>query len=122
MRTSSILSVRIVNRAPRLVCVLLATVAFVGSALAQQFGRIEVGPGEYRQVSIGPAYRMIRVCNDFGSPGTVEASISDGWVRTLQPGACLEDAGSSIAVRNRSAQPATVTFRSSSSSWMQREQ
>jgi len=94
---------------------------FAGTGWAQQFGTIVVRPGELREVSIGPAYRMIRVCNDFNSAGTVEASISGGWTRTLQPGACLEDGGNGIAVRNRSGQPATVTFRSSSSSWMQRE-
>ena len=98
-----------------------AATLLAGAGWAQQFGTIVVRPGEFREVSIGPSYRMIRVCNDFNSPGTVEASISGGWSRTLQPGACLEDAGSAIAVRNRSGQPATVTFRSSSSSWMQRE-
>jgi hypothetical protein len=109
------------NRTGRLAWAFLAIVAFACPTWAQQFGRLDVKPGEFRQISIGPAYRMIRVCNDFGSLGTVVAAIGDGWSRTLSPGDCLEDAGNEISLRNRSDSSATITFKSSGSSWMQRE-
>ena len=62
----------------------------------QDFGTISLAAGQAQQVWIGPNYRLIRVCNDFGSAGTVAAVIDEQPSATLPPGRCVEDYGNRI--------------------------
>jgi len=90
----------------------VAAILFAGSALGQTFGSVTLSPGQSRQISIGPAYRNIRVCNDLTSRGSVIATIRAGWSRTLSPGECMEDSGNSFYLQNRSGSSALIDYKS----------
>jgi len=74
------------------------------------FGNVSLASWQARDVSIGPKYRNLRVCNDMASNGPVVVTIRYGWSRTLNPGACLKDRGNSFLVENQRGSPVRVTY------------
>jgi len=78
----------------------------------QDFGRISLQAGQAQQVWIGPSYRLLWVCNDFSSAGTVVAVIDGQPATTLPPGRCDEDYGNRIQFTNTGGGSAVVTYRS----------
>ena len=81
-----------------------------GTEGAPGFGNVSLTSWQARNVSIGPKYRNIRVCNDGASNGPVIATIRTGWSRTLSPGACLKDRGNSFLVENQGGSSVRVTY------------
>jgi hypothetical protein len=77
----------------------------------QDFGTISLAAGQAQQVWIGPSYWLLRVCNDFGSAGTVTAIIGEQPSATLPPGHCVEDYGNRIQFTNTGGGAATLTYR-----------
>ena len=63
------------------------------SNYGQSFGTLSLAAGQRQQVWMGASYRLVRVCNDFHSAGTVTAVIDDQPAVTLPPGRCDEDWG-----------------------------
>jgi hypothetical protein len=90
----------------------MAASCLAGLAFGQTFGSVMIGPGQTRQISIGPAYRAIRLCNDFTSTGSVIATIRAGWSRTLSPGDCMQDSGNAFSLQNRSGSSALIQYKS----------
>jgi hypothetical protein len=92
------------KRSPRLLLfVLAATVAGLAAghpARAGEFGSFTLQPGETRNITIGATYRLIRLCNDVGSAGMLDAVIGAGAPIRLAPGLCAEDSGDRIQLRN----------------------
>jgi len=82
-----------------------------GDSYGQQFGVVSVAAGETKQVWTGVAYRLIRVCNNVESSGTVAVLIDDRQSITLGPSICTEDYGNTIEMQNQSAYGATITYR-----------
>jgi hypothetical protein len=83
-----------------------------GSALGQTFGNVTLVAGQSRQISIGPTFRDLRVCNDLTSTGEVVVKIGSSWDRTLKPGLCAQDRGNMIYFRNLTLGTAKITYRS----------
>jgi hypothetical protein len=84
-----------------------------GSALAQDFDVISLKPGEVRHMAVWTANPYLRICNDMTSAGGVAVGIGRGEAQSLQPGACTtDDVVSEVALANRGAGPAMVTYRS----------
>ena len=81
-----------------------------GTEGAPGFGNVSLASWQARDVSIGPKYRNLRVCNDMASNGPVVVTIRYGWSRTLNPGACLKDRGNSFLVENQRGSPVRVTY------------
>jgi hypothetical protein len=77
----------------------------------RDFGTISLAAGQAQQVWIGPNYRLLRVCNDYGSAGTVAAVIDEQPSRTLPPGRCVEDYGNRIQFTNTGGGAAKLTYR-----------
>ena len=96
----------------RYACLAVAMILFAGPALGQTFGSVTLSPGQSRQISIGPGYRNIRICNDVTSGGSVVGAVRTGWSRTLSPGECMQDYGNTFYLQNRSSSPALVEYRS----------
>jgi hypothetical protein len=82
------------------------------NALSQTFGNLTLGAGQSRQISIGPTFRDMRVCNDLKSTGQVVVKIGSSWDRTLKPGHCAQDRGNMIYFRNLTLGTAKITYRS----------
>ncbi|HXQ41821.1 MAG TPA: hypothetical protein VN821_11170 [Candidatus Udaeobacter sp.] len=82
------------------------------SNYGQGFGTVSLAAGQTRQVWMGPSYRLVRVCNDFSSTGTVTAILDDQPATTLSPGRCTEDYGNRIQFTNTGGGTATLTYRS----------
>ena len=83
-----------------------------GSIASVGNGSFTLAPGETRSIHIGGFYREFRVCNDTGSTGTVEATVSNQPPIQLAPGVCWREYGDSLTVRNVSS--STMTGRTSS--------
>jgi len=81
-----------------------------GTQGAPGFGNVSLTSWQMRDVSIGPRYRNLRVCNDSASNGPVVVTIRYGWSRTLNPGACLKDRGNSFLVENQGGSSVRVTY------------
>ena len=78
-------------------------------------GTFTLAPGESRTILVATTYRNIRICNDVGSSGTIEAAIGDYPAVTLQPSMCnnnMGQYGDRITVHNISASPATGIYQS----------
>jgi len=78
-------------------------------------GTFTLAPGESRTILVATTYRNIRICNDVGSSGTIEAAIGDYPAATLQPSMCnnnMGQYGDRITVHNISASPATGIYQS----------
>ena len=107
---------------PRRKAMALAAVLFVagcsnsaqnsGASYNQTFGAITLAPGQSQSYAIGISFRLIRVCNNFESRGTVIARIGDRWSTTLGPGRCTESTGNTLQLTNNSGASATVVYRS----------
>jgi len=82
-----------------------------GSSYGQQFGAVTIAAGETRQVWTGVAYRLLRVCNNVESSGTVVVVIDDRPAAILAPSLCTEDYGNRIEIKNQSASAAKLTYR-----------
>ena len=82
------------------------------SNYGQNFGTVSLVAGQKQQVWMGATYRLVRVCNDFNSAGTVTAIIDDQPALTLPPGRCAEDYGNRIQFVNNGGGTATVAYRS----------
>jgi hypothetical protein len=78
----------------------------------QSFGTVSLAAGQKQEVWMGTTYRLVRVCNDFSSTGTVTAIIDDQPALTLPPGRCAEDYGSRVQFSNNGGGAATLTYRS----------
>src|SRR5262249_34407622 len=75
-------------------------------------GAFSLAPGESRSVIIGGPYGYIRLCNDVGSVGILEAVIGDHDPVTLAPGICYDrDSGSRIALYNLSSGRVTGIYQ-----------
>jgi hypothetical protein len=74
----------------------------ITSASAAQFGSFALKPGAAQQFQIGSTYLNLRVCNDFGSAGSLSATIGGHDPYVLAPGECTENSGDNILVQNRS--------------------
>ncbi len=83
-----------------------------GSTAYGGFGAFTLAPGETRTIRTGATYREIRVCNDVGSGGTVQAIVSNGAAMQLAPGICARDNGDSLTLTNVSTATATGVFHS----------
>ncbi len=84
---------------------------FSGNAHAQTFGTVTLGQGETRQISIGPTFRDMRVCNDLKSTGSVVIKVGSSFERTLRAGQCAEDRGNVIFFRNLASGISRITYR-----------
>ena len=93
-----------------LVIIVLASLS-VSSAHAQTFGTVTLKPGETRQISIGPTFRDMRVCNDLKSTGSVIIKVGSSFERTLRVGQCAQDRGNMIFFRNLAPGITRVTYR-----------
>lgn len=82
------------------------------SNYGQGFGTVSLAAGQTQQFWMGPSYRLVRVCSDFGSTGTVTAVIDDQPTTTLPPGRCTEDYGNGVRLTNTGGGTATLTYRS----------
>ena len=75
-------------------------------------GAFSLAPGESRSVIIGAPYGYIRLCNDVGSVGILEAVIGDHDPITLAPGICYDrDNGGRIALHNLSSGRVTGIYQ-----------
>jgi hypothetical protein len=93
-----------------LVTIVLASMS-MGSAHAQTFGTVTLKQGEVRQISIGPTFRDMRVCNDLKSMGSVVIKVGSSFERTLRAGQCAEDRGNMIYFRNLAPGTSRITYR-----------
>ena len=93
-----------------LVIVVLASM-FAGNAHAQTFGTVTLGQSETRQISIGPTFRDMRVCNDLKSTGSVVIKVGSSFERTLRVGQCAQDRGNMIYFRNKALGTSRITYR-----------
>jgi len=84
---------------------------FAGNAHAQTFGTVALKQGETRQISIGPTFRDMRVCNDLKSTGPVVIKVGSSFERTLRTGQCAQDRGNMIYFRNLASGIARITYR-----------
>jgi hypothetical protein len=78
-------------------------------------GTFTLAPGESRTLRVSTVYRVIRICNDVGSSGTIEGAVGDYPAVTLAPGVCNANSGQysdRITVHNVSSSPATGLFQS----------
>lgn len=82
------------------------------SNYGQSFGTLSLAAGQRQQVWMGASYRLVRVCNDFHSAGTVTAVIDDQPAVTLPPGRCDEDWGNQVHFISNGGGASTVTYRS----------
>ena len=82
------------------------------SNYGQSFGTVFLAAGQTQQVWMGPSYRLVRVCSDFNSTGTVIAVIDEQPAATLPPGRCTEDYGNGVKFTNAGGGTATLTYRS----------
>ena len=103
-------------RLPRYLSALVAAGFFAGSAFGQTFGTVTLAPGQARQISIGPSYRNIRICNDMRSYGSVIATVREGSPRALLPGECMQARESLFYLENRSGFPALIEYTSAAES------
>ena len=86
-----------------------------GSTGINGSGTFMLAPGESRTILVATTYRNIRICNDVGSSGTIEAAIGDYPAVTLQPSLCnnnMGQYGDRITVHNISASLATGIYQS----------
>jgi hypothetical protein len=83
-----------------------------GSIASAGFGSFTLAPGESRSFRTGAIYREIRVCNDVGSSGTVEATVSSGTPMQLAPGICARENGDNLTLHNISTGTVTGAFHS----------
>src|ERR1700690_2413768 len=97
------------------ICRALAIVVLMnmlpGEAHGRTFGTVALKQGETRQISIGPTFRDMRVCNDLKSTGPVVIKVGSSWERTLRVGQCAEDRGNMIYFRNLASGIARITYR-----------
>ncbi len=93
-----------------LVIILLASL-LAGNAHAQTFGSVTLKQGETRQISIGPTFRDMRVCNDLKSTGSVVIKVGSSFERTLRVGQCAQDRGNMIYFRNLAPGISRITYR-----------
>jgi hypothetical protein len=93
-----------------LVTIVLASVS-AGNAHAQTFGTVTLKQSETRQISIGPTFRDMRVCNDLKSTGSVVIKVGSSFERTLRVGQCVEDRGNMIFFRNLASGISRITYR-----------
>jgi hypothetical protein len=99
-------------RLSRCLSALVAASFFASSAFGQAFGTVTLAPGQARQISIGPAYHNIRICNDMTSGGSVIATMREGSPRILLPGECLLGRENLFYLENRSGSPALIQYQS----------
>ncbi len=106
---------------PRSVMAVLGLASALGAGLTglradpvTRFGAFTLAPGESRTVYIGPPFGNVRLCNDVGSAGALEAVIGDHEPVTLAPGICNDRYnGDRIALRNLSSGAVTGIYHSS---------
>jgi hypothetical protein len=82
------------------------------SNYGQSFGTVSLAAGQTQKVWMGPSYRLVRVCSDFNSTGTVTAIIDEQPPAALPPGRCTEDYGGGVQFTNTGGGTATLTYRS----------
>jgi hypothetical protein len=83
---------------------------------ASRFGSFTLAPGESSTISVDPPYGYIRLCNDVGSAGALEAVIDGHEPVTLPPGICYDrDNGDRIALHNLSSGTITGIYRAQKS-------
>ena len=83
--------------------------ALAGEARAQEATSFMLAPGESRSFNIG-FYREIRVCNDVGSAGTIDMTVSGQPPTQLAPGVCWRNSGDSLVVHNDSTGGVTGVY------------
>jgi hypothetical protein len=83
---------------------------------ASRFGSFSLAPGESKTIFVDPPYGYIRLCNDAGSAGTLEAVIDGHEPVALAPGICYDrDNGDRIALHNPSSSTVTGIYRAQKS-------
>ena len=106
---------------PNLVAIVVlgGTSLLSSSAHASPTGLVNLGPGESRQVWLGPTYLWLRVCNNVSSAGTVTVTIDNRDSRVLSAGLCVEESGGTIYLRHDRGGQAVINYRSmpASSNW-----
>jgi hypothetical protein len=86
------------------------------SCAASRFGSFSLAPDESNTILIDPPYGYVRLCNDVGSAGTLEAVIDGHEPVTLAPGICYDrDNGDRIALHNLSSGTVTGIYRAQKS-------
>jgi hypothetical protein len=92
--------------------VLLAFALFArpGVGAAVDFGIVTLDAGTAKTVSIGGSGRMLRVCNEANSAGSVLVTIGDNAPHYLESGLCAEDVGERLTFRSLGAS-ATVDYK-----------
>jgi hypothetical protein len=81
-----------------------------GSGTIIGAGTFTLAPGQTRTIRVAYTYRVIRICNDVSSPGSLEGAVGDYPPVTMPPGVCNANTGDysdRITVHNPS--DATVT-------------
>jgi hypothetical protein len=81
--------------------------------VAADAGAFLLSPRESRAIRLGTSYADIRLCNDLGSAGTLEAVIGVHDAIRIAPGICARETGDAIQLRNASAGLVSGIFRSS---------
>jgi hypothetical protein len=102
---------RLVRRAFASLVIIVASGIAAGNAHGQTFGTVTLRQSETRQISIGPTFRDMRVCNDLTSTGPVVIKVGSSWERTLRAGQCAQDRGNMIYFRNLAAGTSRITYR-----------
>jgi hypothetical protein len=87
-----------------------AGVAALPALAATEWGSFSLRPGETQQISVGPAARELRVCNDANSTGHIAVTVGTHEPRLLRPGFCGEDIGDMIVASNPGDGPAFGTY------------
>jgi hypothetical protein len=80
---------------------------------AADAGAFVLAPHETRAIHLGASYADIRLCNDVGSAGTLEAVIGVNEAIRLGPGICARQPGDGFQLRNASAGAVSGIYRSS---------
>jgi hypothetical protein len=95
------------------IAVCIQLVMFARPAPAADAGAFVLAPEETRAVRLGATYADIRVCNDLGSTGILEAVIGTHEAIRLAPGICARQTGDAVQLRNASAGLVSGIYRSS---------
>ena len=79
-------------------------------ANAQNYGSFFLKPGETQRLGATAAPLELRVCNDYGSGGTLSVAVGAHEPLTVRPGLCIYDLTGVIIATNEGSGMATGTW------------
>jgi hypothetical protein len=77
---------------------------------AQDYGRFSLKPRETQQLGATAPPRELRVCNDYGSGGTLSVAVGAHEPLAVQPGLCIYDLNGVIIATNEGSGVATGSW------------